>query len=325
MPVRSKLLMVTIAAALAAGAATAQEFKPGNTISLVSHTGPGGGNDVLARRMALVVEQEKLLGSRMQVINRPGGGSATAMAYMVEKKGDANTLAIFANTWSVTPMVSAEAKVTMKDLTPIARLLIEPAVVVVRADSPYKTLKDFIDAARKTPGQLKQSGGSTTSRDAVVRHLLMRNTGTNWAFISFPGGGERIAALLGGHVDMLIAEPQEAGEHLRSGTMRVIAQVSERRLAAFPNVPTIREAGFDIPNVAIVRGIVGPPGLSRESVAYWEEFFARLSQTAGWKKYIEENSFEPGFQRSAEFAKSLDEFTERMRPILTEAGLKVFR
>ena len=138
--------------------------------------------------------------------------------------------------------------------------MLEPAVIAVKTDAPYKTLKDFIDAAKQN-GQLKQSGGSITSRDNVMRQLLMKSTGANWAFISFPGGGERIAALLGGHVNMMVIEPQEAGEHLRAGNMRVLAQVTDKRLPAFPNVPTLKEAGFDVPVVPQVRGIVAPPGI----------------------------------------------------------------
>ncbi len=312
-------------AASAAAELHAQSFKPTRPIEFVAHTGPGGGNDVLARRIAALADQEKLLPVRMQVVNKPGGNAGVAMAYLAEKKGEAHTLAVFGNVWLVNPLVSAEARVTVKDLTPIARLAIEPAMVVVRSDSPHRTLKDFVDAARKNPGQLRQSGGSPMSRDGVMRHLLMKNTGASWAFISFPGGGERIAALLGGHVNMMIIEPQEAGEHIRGGNMRVLAQIADRRLPAFADVPTLKEAGFDVPNVPVVRGILGPPGMPREAVAYWEDFFARLAQTPGWKKYLEENMFEDGFQKGGEFGKFLDEFAERMRPILTDAGLKVVR
>jgi len=291
----------------------------------VVHTGPGGGNDVFARRIAAMSDQERLLPVRQQVVNKPGGGSVTAMVYVAEKKGDPTTIAAFANTWVTAPMTSAESKVTWKDMTPIVRLVLEPAVVAVRPDSPYKSLKDFTDAARQNPGKLKQSGGSPMSRDGVMRQLLQKASGAQWAFISFPGGGERIAALLGGHVEIMIVEPQEAGEHIRNGNMRVIAQVAERRLKAFADVPTIREAGFDVPNYAVFRGVVGPPGMPRDALSYYEDYFGRLVQTASWKKYLEENFFDDGFQKSAEFAKFIDEFAERVRPLLTDAGVKVFR
>jgi putative tricarboxylic transport membrane protein len=203
--------------------------------------------------------------------------------------------------------------------------VLEPAVIAVKADAPYKTLADFIDAAKKNPGQLKQSGGSITSRDNVVRQLLQKKTGTRWAFISFPGGGERIAALLGGHVDIMVIEPEEAGEHIRARNMRVLAQVSEQRLPKYPDVPTLREAGFDVPVVPQVRGVVAPPGIPKENIEYWEGFFRRLTLTPSWKKYITDNQFEEGYQNSADLAKFYDQFTVQMREIFKDAGVKTVR
>jgi putative tricarboxylic transport membrane protein len=213
--------------------------------------------------------------------------------------------------------------VTLRDLTPVVRLVLEPAVIAVKADSQFKTLKDFIDAAKKSPGALKQSGGSITSRDNVVREVLQKHTGTQWAFISFPSGGERIAALLGGHVNMMVIEPQEAGEHLRAGTMRILAQVTEQRLPVFPSVPTLKEAGFDVPVVPQVRGVLAPPGTPKEVVAYWEDVFKRFSQTAAWKKYLQDNLFEDGFMNATELAKFYEEYSIQLRAILRGAGVKV--
>jgi putative tricarboxylic transport membrane protein len=215
--------------------------------------------------------------------------------------------------------------VTLRDLTPVARLVLEPAVIAVKADAPYKSLQDFVAAAKKSPGQLKQSGGSVTSRDNIVRQLLQKHTGAQWAYISFPGGGERIAALLGGHVNMMVIEPAEAGEHIRAGNMRVLAQVTEKRLSGFPNVPTLKEAGFDIPAVPQVRGVVAPPGIPKENVAYWEDVFQKLTKTASWQKFLADNQFEDGYQDAVGLTKFYDEFTGRMRGILQEAGVKLVR
>jgi putative tricarboxylic transport membrane protein len=303
----------------------AQGFTPTRPVEVVVHTGPGGGSDVLARAIAVMVEKEELLPVRMQVVNKPGGVGAVAAAYLAEKRGDQNTLGLFTGVWLQTPLVSAESKITLRDLTPVARLVLEPAVIAVKTDAPYKTLADFIDAAKKSPGQLKQSGGSITSRDNVVRQLLQKTTGARWVFISFPGGGERIAALLGGHVDIMVIEPEEAGEHIRAGNMRVLAQVSERRLPKYPEVPTLREAGFDVPVVPQVRGVVAPPGIPKENIEYWEGFFRRLTRTPSWKKYIADNQFEDGYQNSAELAKFYDQFTVQMREIFKDAGVKTVR
>jgi putative tricarboxylic transport membrane protein len=313
------------AAFVAANPALAQGFQPSKPIEVVVHTGPGGGNDVLARAIVTMIDKEKLAPVRMQVVNKTGGGGLTAMAYVAEKKGEEHTIALFSGNWLTNPLTKKEAKFTIKDLTPVVRLVLEPAVIAVKADSPYKTLRDFIEAAKKNPGQLKQSGGSLTSRDNVVRQLLMKHSGANWAYISFPGGGERIAALLGGHVNMMVLEPQEAGEHIRAGSMRVLAQVTAKRLERFSNVPTLKEAGFDVPIVPQVRGVVAPPGISKEAVAYYEDLFGRLAKTASWKKYLADNQFEDGFMKSAEMGKFFDEFSDRMRGILKEAGVKVVR
>jgi putative tricarboxylic transport membrane protein len=324
MKLRASIILAACAAALSAAPAWAQ-FKPTKPVEFIVHTGPGGGADVLARFMAQVIEKENLAPVRFQINNKSGGGGLTAMAYVAEKKGDTHALAVFTGNWLTNPLTRAEAKYTIKDMSPVVRLVLEPALIAVKGDAPFKTLKDFIDEAKAKPKTLKQSGGSVTSRDNVVRQLLMKATGSDWAFISFPGGGERIAALLGGHVNMMVVEPQEAGEHIKAGNMRVIAQVSDKRLAGFPNVPTIKEAGYDIPNVEQVRGIVMPSGVAPDVIAYYEDLFQRLTRTATWKKYLDDQQFQDGYMKSAELAKFFDSYTDQMRGILKEAGAKVVR
>jgi len=317
--------LLCMALLMASTATFAQGFTPTRPIEVVVHTGPGGGSDLLARALALMMEKEKLLPVRMQVANKTGGGGAVAAAYLAEKKGETHTIGLFTGVWLTNPLTSAEAKVSLRDLTPVARLVLEPALIAVKADAPYKTLADFVSAAKQKPGELKQSGGSITSRDNVVRQQLQKAGGARWQFISFPGGGERIAALLGGHVNMMVIEPAEAGEHIRAGNMRVLAQVADARLSAFPNVPTLKEAGFDVTPVPQVRGVVAPPGIPRENVAYWEGVFRKLTQTESWKKFLADNQFEDGYQNAAELTKFYEEFSSQMRGILQEAGVKTVR
>lgn len=320
---RARLLLLAVLAA--ATPALGQGFTPTRPIEAVVHTGPGGGSDLLARAIALMMEKEKLLPVRMQVVNKTGGGNAVAAAYLAEKKGDAHTIGFFTGVWLTSPLTSAEARVTLRDLTPVARLVLEPALIAVKADAPYRTLADFVNAAKQKPGELKQSGGTIGSRDNVVRQQLQKAGGARWQFISFPGGGERIAALLGGHVNMMVIEPAEAGEHVRAGNMRVLAQVTETRLKAFPNVPTLKEAGFDVTPMPQVRGVVAPPGIPAENVRYWEDVFRKLTRSASWRKYLEDNQFEDGYQASAELIKFYDEFTGQMRGVFQEAGIRLVR
>jgi putative tricarboxylic transport membrane protein len=325
---RAPLRLLALAAALlgcAREGGTGQGFQAGRPIEAVVHTGPGGGNDVLARAVAAMLQRERLLPVRMRVVNKPGGNGSVAVAYLAEKRGDPNTIGFFTSNMIVSYLVSAEAKVTIRDLTPIARLVLEPTVVAVRGDSPFRTLADFIEAARRRPGELKQSGGSITARDNVVRQLLQESTGARWAFISFPGGGERIAALLGGHVDLMIIEPEEAAEHIRAGKLRVIAQVNDRRLPGFPDVPTLEEAGFHVPLMPQVRGVVAPRGISDERAAQWQELFRKLTRTASWQRYLAESQFEDGWQPGPELAVFLDGFSGRMRDVLGRAGVKTVR
>ena len=306
------------------GLAQAQ-WIPTKTVEVVVHTAPGGGNDLLARAVAQMLEKEKLLPVRMQVINKPGGNGAVAAAALSEKKGDPHTLGFITSVWIANPLTTSEAKVTLHDLTPVANLLREPAMFAVRADSPYKTLKDFIDAAKTKPGELKQSGGSATSRDNIIRQTLQSSTGAKWAFVSFQGGGERLAALLGGHVDMMVIEPQEAGEQIRAGKLRVLAQIADKPLPSYPNVPTLKQAGFDVTATPQIRAVVAPPAVPKEALVYYEDLFKKLSQTASWKKYVEDYQLEDGYSTGADLGKSITQIEKDMRAQFQLAGMKLVR
>jgi putative tricarboxylic transport membrane protein len=319
------LAIVAAIGAMFSDLAWSQEFKPNKSIEAVVHTGPGGGSDLLARAIAEMLQKEKLISQRMQVVNKSGGGSAVAMSYLAEKKGDPHTIGFFTGVWVTNPLTTSEATVTVKDLTPIVRLMLEPAVVAVKADSPYKNMKDFIEAAKKSPNQLRQSGGSVTGRDNLMRLLIQKATGSQWTYISFPSGGERLSNLLGGHVQIMVIEPQEAGEQIRAGNLRVIASLTEKRLPSMPNVPTIKEQGIDVTIIPQARGVLAPPAASKEVVQYWEGVFDRFAQSASWKQYVEQNQFEEGYLKGPALSKFFDDLTVQMRDVLKEAGAKVVR
>jgi putative tricarboxylic transport membrane protein len=324
---RTRPAIVTAAFVLAAVplCVPAQGFVPTKPVEFVTHTGVGAGGDVLARYIANVMEKEKLVPVRMHVVNKTGGGGQTAMAYLVEKRGDTHVISVYTGIWISNPLMLPEARTTMKDLTSLVRLLAEPGLIVVKSDSPFNTYNDFIEAAKRDPGALKQSGSLVGGRDWVLRQLLIKQTGANWAFIPFPVMADRLGALLGGHTNILLVDPQEAGEHIRAGTLRVIVQVADRRLPPYPDVPTLKEAGFDVPSMPLFRGVVAPPGIPREAVAYWEDVFARMVKTAAWRKYLEDNVLEDGFQRSADQSKFFDEYADAMRAIFRDGGIKVVR
>jgi putative tricarboxylic transport membrane protein len=277
---------------------------------------------VFAYALVEMLERERLVQQPIRVTNKTAGASAEAMAYLAAQRGDDHTLAVFTNTWLATPFTRKNPAHTLRDFTPIARLVLEPTIAVVRADSPYRTLADFIDAAKKNPGALKQAGGSITAIESLTGLLLQSATGAKWSFVSTPAVSERMVNLVAGKVDIVIPQPQDANEHIASGKARAIAAITERRLAALPDVPTVKEQGIAIPIIANVRGIVAPAALSWDAETYWQELFARLGATASWRKYVAENQVQDVFLRGPELAPYLEEQTGLMRRVLREAGVQ---
>src|SRR5262245_35710799 len=290
------VVAVSAAVLIVAGTAPAlAQFKPTKPIEIVVHNGPGSGPDIFGRTVAQTIEQEKLAPVRLQVSNRVGGGGVTAANYMVEHKGDAHVLGAFTSVWMTNPLVQQAASTKVVDMSPISRLVVEPAVIVVRADSPFKTLRDVMNAALKDGSKIRQAGGSPLARDALVRQLLMAESGGKWAFVSFPAASERLAALLGGHVDFVLLEPPEAGELIRAGKLRAVVQIADKRLPGYEDVPTFAEAGFKLPNVPQARGIVGPPGMPADAVAYYQDMLAKMSRSATWQKFLASNQLDDAY------------------------------
>jgi putative tricarboxylic transport membrane protein len=316
---------LALSALMAFAPAAQADWKPTRPIELVVHTGPGAGSDVMGRALIAAIEDAKLLPVRIQISNKVGGGGATAAAYLKDKKGDPHVIGLFTSVWITNPLVQQEANVGMRDLTPVGLMVVEPALFVVRAESPFKTLNEFIEAAKAAPGKLKQSGGSPLARDALVRTVLQAKTGARWAFISFPSGGERISALLGGHVDAMVIEPAEAGELMRSGKIRAVAQVADTRLPDFKEIPTLKEAGFDVASPPQSRGVVGPPDMAPDVLKFYEDLVRRAGASPGWQKFVNDGLFEGKVLGSKETIEFLGNTEANVREILKEAGVKLVR
>src|SRR6185436_19519917 len=181
---------------------------------------------VFAREVVAMVEKEKLLAQPIHVINKIVDASLEAVEYLVNKKGDDHTIAVFTNTWVATPLTSARAQYSVKDLTPIVRLVLEPTIAVVNANSPYQSMNDFVAAAKKNPNSLKQAGGSVTAIESLTGLLLQSATGAKWTFIPTPAIKDRIANLLTGDVQIIIPQPQDVNEHIAAGRLRPIAALT---------------------------------------------------------------------------------------------------
>jgi putative tricarboxylic transport membrane protein len=318
------LLLVALFAISCSSPTAADPFRIPDRVEVVVHSEPGGGIDLDAREWIRLLEMEGLVaGARWQVASRSGGAGARAMAYLADQRGRADVLAGMTLSWLVTPLTSAEARITYRDLTPIATLVDEPTVAAVRADSPYRTFGDVIAAARVRPGRLTQVGGQISSAHNVYREIIQLATGTSWSFVPLATRGERLAALLGGHVDLTFTEPAELREHVRAGSLRVLASIGPERVALYPDAPTLSELGINVELPRQWRGVIGPPQMARAAVAHYQDLFKRLSETRSWREFLERNGLRNGYLAGEALARELDRENEALLGVFREIGISV--
>lgn len=315
------ILAMSLIPLLSAPSLYAAETYPSKPILFITHSGPGGGMDTMLRRITDVMAKEKLVSQQMRVENIQGGSGAKAMTTLVKRKGDDHVLAGMTSVWVAAPLISPDIKVSYKDMTPIALFGVDPNLLVVRADSPFKTMKELLDFAKANPNKVKQAGASVTSTPNFDRLAIAEATGATWDYVAFPSGGEAITAVLGGHVNLVIGQPADMGGHLKAGALRPLATFSESRLAGYPNVPTLRESGVTARvSRGTVRGIVAPPDIPVASVQYWEDVLRKLTKTQGYQQFSSEIELFPKFLASKEFKQFLDEETESLTKSLAHLG-----
>jgi putative tricarboxylic transport membrane protein len=315
------ILSLSLILLLSAPSLYAAESYPNKPLLFITHSGPGGGMDTMLRRITDVLAREKLVSQQMRVENIQGGSGAKAMTALVKRKGDDHVLAGMTSVWVAAPLISPEIKVSYKDMTPVALLGVDPNLLVVRADSRFKTIKDLLDFAKANPNKVKQAGASVTSTPNFDRLAIAETTGAMWDYVAFASGGEAITAVLGGHVDLVIGQPADMGGHLKAGALRPLASFSESRLAGYPNVPTLRESGVTARvSRGTVRGIVAPPDIPGSAVQYWEDVLRKLTKTQGYQQFSSEIELFPKFLTSKEFKQFLDEETESLSKSLARLG-----
>ena len=232
---------------------------------------------------------------------------------MAGKKGDPHFWLTATTSFLTTPLLG-KSKYTYRDFTPLANLAYDDFFVTVRADSPYKTMKDLIEDAKKRPGQIRTGGTYAPGTDALISHLLEKAAGVKFNYIPFKSGGEAMVALLGGNLDMFYPNPGEALAQLEAKKVRILAVASEKRLEAAPDIPTLRELGI---NAAFqqVRSIAAPKDLSQEAIRYFEDLFRKLADSKLWKeKYIQENMLTWDYKNSAETQKLWEQQQRKLRP-----------
>ncbi len=312
-------ILALVALALLAGSAPAADFTPTKPIQMIAAAAPGGGSDVLARTIAQIVASEKLAPQPMVVQNIPGGGSAIGTTQVARMKGDTHALLVFNPASVAGLLVAGKGAATVRDLTMIAQLALDEQMIVVRSDSRFKSIQDIVAEARKKENALSIAGADQADR--VCSRLLEKAAGIKMRFAQFNSGGEAITALLGGHVDMIWANPPEfvAQQEAKMVIPLVVAQ--DKRVAQFKDVPTFRENGLDVV-FKFYRGVVAPPGIPAEVVAYYEGMLQKLNETKAWKEnYLAKYILSPGWQGSKEFTKTIYDSEQVFAETLKDLGL----
>lgn len=303
----------------AAHAQTAQPF-PSRPLEFVVHTAPGGGTDLFARIVADLLLKEKLMPQPATILNRPGGGGAIAYTYIRGKRGDPHVIMAVASMAMLTQAVRPELKLGLENYTPIAFLAQDPQALMVSADSPYKTFKDFIEAARRDPNSLVASITSPGGSGRLTIWMLERETGTRFRPVSFKSGSDAIMQVLGGHTHFTTENISEGHALVEAKKMRVLAVTSRTRLPIVPDAPTLIELGHNI-HVGTGRGFAMPADVPKEAVARAETMLERLYKSAAWKEFAEKNMFENIWMGSADYAKHLAERRVLVHEFLQAIGL----
>lgn len=323
---RLSILALPVIAAAAWGVqAQADGWTPSRSIEFVAPANPGGGWDTLVRTASRVLQQEGLADQNFAAINVPGGGGAVAWAQIARDQGNPHKLFATSPPIILVPLAGA-SRFDHNDFTPIAQLSTDYAMVLVRADSGYETLEDLVEALKENP-RLSVGGGSAPgSMDHIAIAGLAEAAGlepSSINYISFSGGGPLMTSLMGGHVDAIITGAGEAAGQLGEGSeLRALGVSSEERLegGALGEVPTFIEAGYDY-TFDVWRGVMGPPNMPAEAVAYYEDLFAKMLETDGWAQARDQLGWIDAYQDSETFAAFLDAQKEEFSEILSDLGL----
>ncbi|OGA45183.1 MAG: hypothetical protein A3F74_11745 [Betaproteobacteria bacterium RIFCSPLOWO2_12_FULL_62_58] len=318
----SRVLMALMAggSVVLAGTASAQAWKPERNVELTLPATPGGSNDIAGRLVQKLWTDLKLLPVSSSVVNRAGGGHIVAYTYVQQRTGDPHMLGMM-STPILMNHVEGRTPLSYNDLTPIAYLITEPMVAVVRADSPLKTGQDLLDALKKNPASLSIALTSTGHRVSVG--MPMQKAGVEIKAVRMPafkGGGETTTAVMGGHADVQITSVSTSVPHVTAGQMRVIAVSSAQRLGGvMASVPTWRELGYQ--SSGSWKGIVAPKGITPAQIAFWEDVMRKTAQSDEIRQYAEKNLWLVEFKGAAETRKWLEEETASLKVTLTGLGL----
>ncbi|MBN9050783.1 MAG: tripartite tricarboxylate transporter substrate binding protein [Rhizobiales bacterium] len=315
-----RALFVPAIAALSAAALPAQA-QGTMELKIIAPAAPGGGWDQTARSLQQAMIAEKLVKSA-QVINVNGAGGTVGLAQFVNgAKGDGNQLLVNGFVM-VGAILLNKSPVSLKQATPIARITEETQIMVVPANSPIKTAKDLAEAVKKDVAKVTFAGGSAGGVDHIMAALFVGAAGADASkvnYVAFSGGGESLAAILGGKVTAGISGVSEYEGQIKAGKLRAIGVTSEKRLPGV-DVPTFKEQGVDLV-LTNWRSVFAPPGLTDAQKKGLSDLIAATVKTKTWKEILKQKGWDDAYLAPDQFAAFLDKEQARVAAVMKTVGL----
>jgi putative tricarboxylic transport membrane protein len=315
------IAVVLAVAVLAAGMAQAGEWKPTKPIQFIVPYAPGGGSDVLARSIDSVIKAEKLSPVTNLVVNQPGGSGTIGTNTVAQAKGNDHMILTYISGQVAAPIAVGKGAATYRDLSMICGLAADEQLIVVKTDSPFKTIEEVVAAAKQKPAGVTIGGTATGQEDQMTNRMFEKAADIKLRYVPFNSGGEAITALLGGHVEMIWANPSEFVPQYDAKMVRPLAVARATRVPLLKDVPTFKEKGYNF-TFDFFRGIAAPAGISPETVAFYENMMKKMNESPGWKDgYLKKYMLSPTWMSSKEFTQFVAKNEGLFKDILTELGL----
>lgn len=301
--------------------ASAQEVYPARAVTMIVPFPPGGVADLSAR--AVTPALEKVLKQPVVAINRTGAGGEIGYQSVAKAKPDGYTILMALSSVTIVPeshrLFERKPRYEIGELTPIALLSADPTILVVRSDSPYKTVKDFIEAAKTNPGKINYSSGGVYSALHVAMEMLAHATGVKLWHVPYQGAGPAITALLGGQVEALASGPAAVVAHVKSGKLRALAGWGDKRIPAMPDLPTFKELGIDV-EFYIWAGMFAPAGTPEPVMKTLRNAAQQATSDVNFKMTMERLSTPIAYLDAPEFAAFVDRDAKMLAAALKKIG-----
>lgn len=291
-----------------------------HSIRIVVPLPPGGAGDILARQLAEQVGRTQ--GPSVIIENRPGAGSIIGSEAVARAAADGATLLINAPYLLIGPQVRKVNYDPLASFEPVCYLVSSPGIIVVNANAPYRTLNEFLDAARAKPGELTLASVGPATAQHLGFERLKQAARVNITYVPFGGGAPAINALLGGHVTAVFAEYAPLAAHIKAGTLRALATTSRTRVAPLPDLPTVAESGFKDYEVDLWWSLFAPAKTPKPVVAQLAQWFTAALQAAEVKTKLSEQGFAPVGLCGAEFAALLRRQYDDYGRVIRAANIK---